>query len=87
MLKFTTIKKENPKKSFPEERSKNFNEIYANYAKQKVEEQASRCSQCGIPFCLVHCPLHNNIPDWLQLTAQDRLREAYELSSLTNNMP
>ena len=87
MLKFTTIKKENPDKALPEERAKNFNEIYANYAKQKVEEQASRCSQCGVPFCLVHCPLHNNIPDWLQLTAQQRLKEAFEVSSLTNNMP
>ena len=87
MLKFTTIKKENPDKLLPNERSKNFNEIYANYAKKKVEEQASRCSQCGVPFCLVHCPLHNNIPDWLQLTAQERLKEAYEVSSATNNMP
>ena len=50
-------------------------------------EQASRCEQCGVPFCQVHCPLHNNIPDWLQLTAEGRLEEAYELSSATNNMP
>ena len=87
MLKFTTIIKENPKKNTPEERKKNFEEIYINYAKEKAEEQASRCSQCGIPFCQVHCPLHNNIPDWLKLTAQMRLEEAYELSSSTNNMP
>ena len=40
MLKFTTIKKENPDKLLPNERSKNFNEIYANYAKKKVKEQA-----------------------------------------------
>ena len=87
MLKFTTINKQNPKKNNPDERLKNFNEIYANYAKQKAEEQASRCSQCGVPFCQVHCPLHNNIPDWLKLTAENRLEEAYELSSSTNNMP
>ena len=87
MLKFTTIIKENPKKNTPEERKKNFEEIYINYAKEKAEEQASRCSQCGVPFCQVHCPLHNNIPDWLQLTAEMRLEEAYELSSSTNNMP
>ena len=68
-------------------RSKNFSEIYAKFAKEKAEEQASRCSQCGVPFCQVHCPLHNNIPDWLQLTAEERLEEAYELASSTNNMP
>ncbi len=87
MLKFTTINKENPLKKTVEERSKNFAEIYAKFAKEKVEEQASRCSQCGVPFCQVHCPLHNNIPDWLQLTAEARLEEAYELASSTNNMP
>ena len=87
MLKFTTINKESPQKKPTGERSKNFAEIYANFAKEKAEEQASRCSQCGVPFCQVHCPLHNNIPDWLQLTAEDRLEEAYELASSTNNMP
>jgi glutamate synthase (NADPH) small chain len=87
MLKFTSINKENPSKTDSKSRSKNFDEIYANFAKQKAEEQASRCSQCGVPFCQVHCPLHNNIPDWLKLTAENRLEEAYELSSSTNNMP
>jgi len=87
MLKFTTINKENPQKKSIDERSKNYTEIYANFAKEKAEEQASRCSQCGVPFCQVHCPLHNNIPDWLQLTAENRLEEAYELASSTNNMP
>ena len=87
MLKFTSINKENPRKTDSKIRSKNFDEIYANFAKQKAEEQASRCSQCGVPFCQVHCPLHNNIPDWLKLTAENRLEEAYQLSSSTNNMP
>ena len=87
MLKFTSINKENPSKIDSKVRSKNFDEIYANFAKQKAEEQSSRCSQCGVPFCQVHCPLHNNIPDWLKLTAENRLEEAYQLSSSTNNMP
>ena len=87
MLKFTSIDKETPNKADSKVRSKNFDEIYANFAKQKAEEQASRCSQCGVPFCQVHCPLHNNIPDWLKLTAENRLEEAYQLSSSTNNMP
>ena len=87
MLKFTSINKENPDKVDSKTRSANFDEIYANFAKQKAEEQASRCSQCGVPFCQVHCPLHNNIPDWLKLTAENRLEEAYQVSSATNNMP
>ena len=87
MLKFVDIPINMPKKASSESRKNNFNEIYAKYAKDKAEEQASRCSQCGVPFCQVHCPLHNNIPDWLKLTAENRLEEAYELSSSTNNMP
>ena len=87
MLKFVNIPLNAPDKASAKTRKKDFNEIYAKYAKDKAEEQASRCSQCGIPFCQVHCPLHNNIPDWLKLTAENRLKEAYELSSATNNMP
>ena len=87
MLKFTNIDKKTPDKANSDIRLKNFNEIYSRYAKEKAKEQSSRCSQCGIPFCQVHCPLQNNIPDWLQLTAEDRLEEAYEISSATNNMP
>ena len=87
MLKFTKINKENPIKTPAQKRINSFDEIYANYASQKAEEQASRCSQCGVPFCQVHCPLHNNIPDWLKLTAEERMQEAYEISSSTNNMP
>ncbi len=87
MLKFTKINKEYPSKISAKERVKSFDEIYAKYASQKAEEQASRCSQCGVPFCQVHCPLHNNIPDWLKLTAEDRMQEAFEISNSTNNMP
>ena len=87
MLKFVKINKENPSKAPAEKRVKSFDEIYAKYASKKAEEQASRCSQCGVPFCQVHCPLHNNIPDWLKLTAEERMQEAFEISSSTNNMP
>ena len=64
-----------------------FAEIYGRFAPDRAAEQASRCEQCGVPFCQVHCPLHNHIPDWLRLAAEGRLEEAYELSSATNNMP
>jgi len=87
MLKFVKINQENPSKIPAKKRVNSFDEIYARYASQKAEEQASRCSQCGVPFCQVHCPLHNNIPDWLKLTAEERMQEAFEISSSTNNMP
>ena len=87
MLKFTDIKQQLPKKRETADRKKDFKEIYKEYLQAKAEEQSSRCSQCGVPFCQVHCPLSNNIPDWLKLSAEGRLKEAYELSQSTNNMP
>ncbi len=87
MLRFTALAPEMPAKRAAEERARDFHEIYADYLSAKAAEQASRCSQCGVPFCQVHCPLQNNIPDWLKLTAEGRLEEAYELSQATNNMP
>ncbi len=87
MLKFVFIGRDMPEKRAAEERNTDFHEIYAEYADAKAQEQAGRCSQCGVPYCQTHCPLHNNIPDWLRLTAEGRLREAYELSQQTNTFP
>ena len=87
MLQFVSLKKISPDKRVTGERKKDFHEIYKEFITDKAEEQSSRCSQCGVPFCQVHCPLHNNIPDWLKLTAEGRLQEAYEMSQSTNNMP
>jgi glutamate synthase (NADPH) small chain len=87
MLKFTSVNRDMPEKRAPDLRRQDFNEIYAEYARDKAAEQASRCSQCGVPYCQTHCPLHNNIPDWLRLTAEGRLREAYEISQATNTFP
>ena len=87
MLKFVEIGQQTPPKRGVVNRKDDFNEIYDEYFTQKAQEQSSRCSQCGVPFCQVHCPLSNNIPDWLKLTAEGRLKEAYELSQSTNNMP
>ena len=87
MLKFINIGQQNPPKRGVTNRKDDFNEIYKEFIQEKAGEQASRCSQCGVPFCQVHCPLSNNIPDWLKLTAEGRLKEAYELSQSTNNMP
>jgi glutamate synthase (NADPH/NADH) small chain len=87
MLQFVTVAKEMPEKRPPDLRARDFHEIYRDYAAAKAAEQAGRCSQCGVPYCQSHCPLHNNIPDWLRLTAEGRLREAYEISQATNTFP
>ena len=87
MLKFVNIGQQNPHKREVDLRKDDFKEIYDEFISKKAKEQSSRCSQCGVPFCQVHCPLSNNIPDWLKLTAEGRLEEAYELSQSTNNMP
>ena len=87
MLKFVNVSRDMPTKRMPKLRSKDYNEVYQEFAAEKAKEQSSRCSQCGVPFCQTHCPLHNNIPDWLRLTAEGRLKEAYELSQDTNTFP
>jgi len=87
MLKFIKIGQQSPPKRDVLNRKDDFNEIYKEFIQVKAGEQASRCSQCGVPFCQVHCPLSNNIPDWLKLTAEGRIKEAYELAQSTNNMP
>tara|TARA_R110002124_G_scaffold14901_19_gene65785 strand:+ start:81 stop:1517 length:1437 start_codon:yes stop_codon:yes gene_type:complete len=87
MLKFVDIGRNMPAKRDADARRADYHEIYAEFAAAKAAEQASRCSQCGVPYCQTHCPLHNNIPDWLNLTATGRLEEAYELSQATNTFP
>ena len=87
MSKFVSLPQEPPEKRPAVERAGDFDEIYREYAARKAAEQAGRCSQCGVPFCQLHCPLHNDIPDWLRMVAQGRLLEAYELSSASNTFP
>jgi glutamate synthase (NADPH/NADH) small chain len=87
MLKFVSVARRTPEKRAADDRTGDFHEIYADFIDAKAKEQASRCSQCGIPFCQTHCPLHNNIPDWLRMTAEGRLQEAYELSQATSALP
>ena len=87
MLKFVKIGRQTPPKREVVERKEDFKEIYNEFINEKAKQQSSRCSQCGVPFCQIHCPLSNNIPDWLKLTAEGRLEEAYQLSQSTNNMP
>src|SRR3546814_14475522 len=87
MLKFVQTARDMPAKRMASERAKDFDEIYQEYAGQKAAEQSSRCSQCGVPFWQVHSPLQHNIPDWLRLTSEGPLAEAYEQSSHNNSFP
>ncbi|MEM7242397.1 MAG: NAD(P)-dependent oxidoreductase [Pseudomonadota bacterium] len=87
MLKFVNLERAMPEKRGADARREDYDEIYQEFAKEKAAEQASRCSQCGVPYCQSHCPLHNNIPDWLRLTAEGRLEEAYQMSQATNTFP
>ena len=87
MLQFVSLGQQLPPKRAVSMRREDFAEIYADFDPSQAAAQSSRCSQCGVPFCQVHCPLANNIPDWLKLTAENRLQEAYEVSSATNTFP
>ncbi len=87
MLQFVTLPREMPEKRAASVRAQDFGEIYREFAAAKAAEQAGRCSQCGVPYCQSHCPLHNNIPDWLRMTAEGRVQEAYDLAQATNTFP
>ncbi len=87
MLRFTEVRAQPPQKRAPAVRSGDDREIYQPLAPAQAAAQSSRCTQCGVPFCQHGCPLQNNIPDWLKLTAEGRLAEAYALSASTNPMP
>jgi glutamate synthase (NADPH/NADH) small chain len=87
MLQFTHLAQAMPAKRTSAQRLQDFAEIYHSFEAPEAAAQASRCEQCGIPFCQIHCPVSNSIPDWLMLAASGRLDEAYALSSATNNFP
>lgn len=85
--RFVIEVKKTPAKTDAKTRVTNFNEIYADFKPTTASHQASRCAQCGVPFCQHGCPLQNNIPDWLRLTAEGRPQEAWELSAATSALP
>ena len=68
-------------------RVQDFDEIIVKPTAVTVEVQAGRCTDCGVPFCQNACPLQNNIPDWLGLSAEDEMREAWKIASATSTMP
>ena len=87
MLQFIRLDQKSPAKRKADARKQDFNEITEHFSRPAAVEQASRCEQCGIPFCQIGCPLGNNIPDWLMLSANDRMEEAYATSAATNTFP
>jgi glutamate synthase (NADPH/NADH) small chain len=70
MLQFARLGEAMPEKREAAARRHDFREIYDEFDPARAAAQAGRCSQCGVPFCQVHCPVHNNISDWLKLTAE-----------------
>ncbi len=87
MFRFVDVPKEDPDKRAADLRRQDFLEIDEKFKEDRAFEQASRCSQCGVPMCQVNCPLQNNIPDWLKAVAHGRMQEAYEMASETNTFP
>src|SRR3546814_4480096 len=72
-----------PEKRSAGERDDDFLEISREFILAKAEEQAARCSQCGVPYCSVHCPLGNHIPEWLKLTrSEEHTSEIQSLMSI-----
>jgi glutamate synthase (NADPH) small chain len=86
-LKFLEVPRRDPDKLAVEERTLHFREIYAPYTSEAAAEQAGRCLSCGNPFCEWKCPVHNYIPNWLELVNAGKLFEAAELSHQTNSLP
>ncbi|MBT4890847.1 MAG: NAD(P)-dependent oxidoreductase [Rhodospirillales bacterium] len=87
MQRFVDFESKMPDKRDADKRRDDFGEIYDAFSPDTAAVQSSRCEQCGIPYCQIHCPLQNNIPDWLRLNAEGRLQEAYEISQATNTFP
>jgi glutamate synthase (NADPH) small chain len=84
-LKYTH--RETPKRRAVDLRLKDWNEVYEDFPHPALQHQASRCMDCGIPFCHNGCPLGNLIPEWNDLVRTDRWREAIERLHATNNFP
>lgn len=80
-------RRETPKRRPVPLRLRDWNEVYEDFDHEELKQQASRCMDCGIPFCHNGCPLGNLIPEWNDLVHQDRWQDAIERLHATNNFP
>ncbi|MES3675367.1 FAD-dependent oxidoreductase [Halomonas elongata] len=86
-FQFIDVGRQDPEKKPARTRAKQFAEIYEPYKPQDAAAQAHRCLHCGNPYCEWKCPVHNYIPNWLQLVSEGNILEAAELSHRTNSLP
>ena len=84
---FVVVPRRGPVKTPASQRIAGFSEIHADFEGRAGGAQASRCAQCGVPFCQTGCPLENNIPDWLRLAAEGRVEEAWRQAQATSALP
>ncbi len=84
---FIEFGRETPTRRPVEERVRDWREVYLPFENGRLEKQAARCMDCGIPFCHQGCPLGNIIPDWNDLVYRNRWREAIGRLHATNNFP
>ena len=84
---FMEFTRELPQKRAVEERLFDYNEFVKRYENEKLNSQAARCMDCGVPFCHNGCPLGNLIPDFNDAVYRQNWEEAYEILSATNNFP
>lgn len=87
MREFLSVERIDPEKRLVVERVKDFNEIYKFFDKNEAASQSDRCIQCGDPYCLNKCPLHNYIPQWLKSVAEKDLELAFKLSNEPSPFP
>jgi len=87
MKAYLTIERIEAEKRLVVERTKDFGEIYEVFDKHDASSQSERCIQCGDPFCLNKCPLHNYIPQWLKSIAEKDLEFAFKLSNEPSPFP
>ena len=84
---FMEFKREQPERRKPEERTRDWFEIYQPFPEPKQRDQAGRCMDCGVPFCHTGCPVNNIIPDWNDLVYNGRWEAAIRRLHATNNFP
>jgi glutamate synthase (NADPH/NADH) small chain len=87
VYQFIDVKRIDPAKKSLSERKINFVEIYQPLGNEQSAGQADRCLDCGNPYCEWKCPVHNYIPQWLELVTEDRIFEAADLCHETNSLP